>query len=75
MANFASRRGGTGLLDTADEGYTARRPLIRIYNKYSAVVEMGDRLATIDMGRKKGLLCPFRGGGELDPRLTQCGLG
>jgi len=34
---------------------------------------MGD-LATIDMGRKEGeVLCPFRG--ELDPHLTQCGLG
>jgi len=29
--------------------------------KYSAVAEMSDRLATIDMGRKEeGLLCPFR---------------
>ena len=30
-------------------------------------------MATIDMGRKEGLLCPFRG--ELGPRLIQCGLG
>ena len=29
-------------------------------NKSSAVAEMGDRLTTIDMGRKvEGLLCPF----------------
>ena len=30
-------------------------------DKSSAVAEMGDRLATIDMGRKVGggLLCPF----------------
>jgi len=28
-------------------------------NKCSAVAEMGDRLATIDMGRKVGVLCPF----------------
>jgi len=34
---------------------------------------MGDRLATINMGRKEGELpCPFRG--ELGPHLTQCGL-
>jgi len=34
-------------------------------NKNSVVAEMGDRLATIDMGRKVGggLLCPFPGGG------------
>jgi len=30
-------------------------------NKCSAVAEMADRLATIDMGQKEGLLCPFRG--------------
>jgi len=36
---------------------------------------MGDRFATIDMGRKVGGCCaPFRGE-ELDPHLTQCGLG
>jgi len=37
---------------------------------------MGDRLATIDMGRKEGRGCcaPF-GGRELCPDLTQCGLG
>ena len=29
------------------------------YNKCSALAEMGDRLATIDMGRKVGVLCPF----------------
>ena len=44
-------------------------------NKCSAVAEMGDRLATIDMGRKEGaaVLVSFRG--ELGPHLTQCGLG
>jgi len=31
-------------------------------DKCSAVAEMGDRLATIDMGRKLGGLCPFLGG-------------
>jgi len=35
---------------------------------------MGDRLATTDMGRKE-LLCPFPGGGQLGPHLTQCHLG
>jgi len=41
----------------------------------SAVGEMGDRLATIDMRRKVGGGCyaPFQG--ELDPDLTQCCLG
>jgi len=32
------------------------------------------RLATIDMSRKLGGLCPFKGG-ELDPHLTRCRLG
>jgi len=27
--------------------------------KSLAVAEMGDRLTTIDMGRKVGVLCPF----------------
>ena len=44
-----------------------------ISNKSSSVAEMGDRLATIDMGRNWGLLCPFRGGAG--SRLTQCGFG
>jgi len=37
---------------------------------------MGDRLATIDMGRKvrRGLLCPFPWG-KLSPHLTQRRLG
>jgi len=35
------------------------------------------RLATIErhLPKSVGLLCPFRGGGELGPRLAQCGLG
>jgi len=42
-------------------------------NRSSAVAEMGDRLATIDMGRKvRVLLCPFSGGSGY---LTQCRLG
>jgi len=40
-------------------------------NKGSAVAEIGDRLATIDMGRKLGAV-PFFGG-QLGPHLTQCG--
>jgi len=37
---------------------------------------MGDRLATIDMGRQLGGgLCPFLGGAELGPHVTQCGQG
>jgi len=36
---------------------------------------MGDRLATIDMGRKIGVCVPiFFGGGEAGPHLTQNGL-
>jgi len=42
-------------------------------NKCSAVAEMGDRLATIDLGRKLGGCSPLEG--ELGPHVTQCGLG
>jgi len=41
-------------------------------NKSSAVAEMGDRLATIDMGRKLAGHVPFEGA---EPHLTQCCLG
>jgi len=41
-------------------------------NKCSALAEMGDHLATIDMGQKWGGCAPL-GEGELGPRLTQCG--
>jgi len=44
-----------------------------IFNKSSAVAEMCDRLATIEMGQKWGCCAPFRGG-ELGPHLTQRGL-
>ena len=47
-------------------------------DKCSAVAEMGDRLATIDIGRKLAGRCAphfFFGGGELGPHLTQCRLG
>ena len=42
--------------------------------KSSAVAEMGNRLATIDMGQKVGAAVPLSVG-ELGPHLTQCGLG
>jgi len=42
-------------------------------NKCSAVAEMGDRFAKIDMGRKVGAAMPLSG--ELDPHLTQSGHG
>jgi len=43
-------------------------------NKSAAVAEMGDRLATIDMGRKLGAASFFLGGGlALHPK--QCRLG
>jgi len=42
-------------------------------NKCSAAAEMGNRLATIDMGRKLGSRAPFYGG-ELGLHLAQCGL-
>jgi len=43
-------------------------------NKSSAFAEMGDRLATIDNGRKVGAAVPLSMG-ELNPNLIQCGLG
>ena len=42
--------------------------------KSSAVAEMGDRLATIDMGRKVWAVVPLSVG-ELSPHLTKCRLG
>ena len=36
-----------------------KKVTVHVYNKSLAVAEMGDRLATIDMSRKVGLLCPF----------------
>jgi len=45
-----------------------------VHNKSSAVAEMGDLLATIDMGRKLGRVAvPVFGRGELGSHLTQCG--
>jgi len=44
-------------------------------DKSSAVAEMGNRLATIDMGRKVGRGCCGGAGSPLGHHLTQCGLG
>jgi len=41
---------------------TAEHLSVENFNKCSAVAEMGDRLATIDMGRKWGAV-PLLGGG------------
>jgi len=38
-------------------------------------VDPSSHLATIDIGRKLGRLCPLFWGGELGPHLTQCRLG
>jgi len=46
--------------------------MITVFNKCSAVAEMGDRLATIDKGPKLGAV-PLLG--ERCPHVTQCGLG
>ena len=51
--------------------YNTTRMALRLRTtKSSAVAEMGDRLVTIDMGRKLGAV-PFFLGGELGPHLTQ----
>jgi len=52
-----------------------RVPSCVITSKSSAVAEMGDRLATIGMGRKLGAAVPLSGGGGLGPHLTQSRLG
>jgi len=57
------------ILFTDENMFTVATP-----NKSSAVAEMGDRLATIDMAENGGgLLCPFPWG-ELGPHLAQCRL-
>jgi len=53
--------------------FSAYPSLLQLSNKCSAVAEMGDRLATIDMGRKEEE-APVSLLGELGPYLTQCGL-
>ena len=79
------RRKGKGYSRTKDPGYdpvnieaSKNYDMKNLGNKSSAVAEMGDRLATIHMGRKVGdvvPLGPFLWGGELRPHLTQCCLG
>jgi len=44
-----------------------------IFNKSSAVAEMGDRGHNRHGPKRRGLLCPFRA--ELGPNLIQCSLG
>jgi len=44
-------------------------------NKCSTVAEMGDRLVTIDMGRKVGGAAVPLSVGDLGLHLTQCPLG
>jgi len=44
--------------------------LLSLLHGEMTFTEMGDRLATIDMGRKLGAVPPFLGGG-LGPHLTQ----
>jgi len=44
-----------------------------LFSKSSAVAEMGDRLATVDIGRKVESVPIWRGGAG--PHLTQCRLG
>jgi len=48
--------------------------LHRVRNKSSAVAEMGDRLATVDTGRKVGAAVPISVG-ELGAHVTQFCLG
>jgi len=45
-----------------------------VTNKCSAVAEMGDYLATVDIGPKVGAAVHLSLG-QLDPHLTQCRLG
>jgi len=45
----------------------------KLANKCSAIAEMGDRLATIDMDRNLGGCVPW--GRELGPHVTLCRLG
>jgi len=48
--------------------------MMSITTRAAAVDEIGDRSHNRHGPKRGGLLCPFRGGWELGPRLTQCGL-
>jgi len=53
--------------------YNSRNTSSTTAHKSLAIAEMGDRLATIDIGRKLGAVPLFFGG--TGPHLTQCRLG
>jgi len=55
-----------------DLGNTSSGNVASIYNKSSAVAEMGDRGHNRHGPKRGGVLCPFRG--ALGTRLIQCGL-
>ena len=44
--------------------------LVTVENKSSAVIEMGDRLATIDKGREVGGCCAFFGDRRSEAEAT-----
>jgi len=46
--------------------------IFQLNDKSSVVGEMGDRLATIDMGRREGAAVPLSGGGSWAPSNTMC---
>jgi len=48
--------------------------IVYLYNKSSAVAEMGDRLATIDMDRKLGALPLLGGARSPSNTMSQCRL-
>jgi len=58
----------------ADGSWITEFPYTVTHNKSLAVAEMGDRLATVDMGRKVGAAVALSVE-ELGPHLTQCRLG
>ena len=65
---------GRMLLQTPNHQYQSTESSLqnvqKVVDKCSAVAEMGDRLATIVMGRKLGAVAPFLGGGAGFPSNT-----
>jgi len=57
--HYYTNRKKTGLHQNSTENETIYRRCHSIVNKSSAVAEMGDRLATVDMGRKVGAVVPI----------------